>query len=102
MRKKLKATNWAVFIAALCIAAPAHAQNPPPTPEPRELIYCADQMTHEERETYRAKMSAARTAEEKNMLREAHRQTMQERARQSGNSESCEPQRLRQREGWKR
>lgn len=99
MRINLKVTNGAVFIAALWMAAPAHAQNPPPAPEPRELIYCADQMTHEEREAYRAKMRAARTAEEKEAARQAHRREMQERARQRGGNAQCEPVRLRLRGG---
>lgn len=92
-------TTWAVFAAALCFAAPAHAQNPPPAPEQRELIYCADRMTHEEREAYRAKMRAARTMEEKEALRQAHRQEMQSRAQQRGGGVQCEPVRLRLRGG---
>jgi hypothetical protein len=85
--------------AALWMAASAHAQSTPPPPEPRELIYCADQMTHEEREAYRAKMRAARTAEEKEAVRQAHRQEMQSRVQQRGGGAQCEPVRLRLRGG---
>jgi len=99
MGKPLGTTTCAVLAAALWMAAPAHAQNPPPAPEPRELIYCADQMTHEEREAYRAKMRAARTMEEKEALRQAHRQEMQSRAQQRGVDVQCEPVRLRLRGG---
>lgn len=98
MGKPLGTTICAVLAAALWMA-PAHAQNPPPAPEPRELIYCADQMTHEEREAYRSKMRAARTAEEKEALRQAHRQEMQGRVQQRGGGAQCEPVRLRLREG---
>lgn len=56
------------------------AQPAAPSVEPRELIYCADRMTHEERESYRAKMRAARTLEERQAIRSAHRAEMQGRA----------------------
>jgi len=66
------------------VAAPAN-------PVQRELIYCADQMSHEEREAYRVKMQAARTLEAKEALRTAHRIEMQERARAAGREGQCEP-----------
>jgi uncharacterized membrane protein len=50
----------------------------------RELIYCADRMSHEEREAYRATMRAARTPEEKQALRAAHQAEMQARAAAKG------------------
>ncbi len=96
MRKNLRA-SWAVFSAALCLAFPAHSQNPPATIGQRELIYCADLMTHEEREAYREKMRAARTDEEKAAVRQTHRQEMQVRAKQRGAEAQCESLRLRQR-----
>ena len=87
-------------------AAPVYSQSSVASPqgatEQRELIYCADKMTHEEREAYRARMRAARTSEEKAALRQAHQQEMQARARQSGgDAEQCLPlrQRLRLRGG---
>lgn len=96
---------WGVLAIALCVVAvPAHAQSdgeqPQGASEKRELIYCADLMTHEEREAYRAKMRAARTHEEKMTLRRAHQQEMQARARQRGSdAEQCIPLRQRQRGG---
>ena len=79
--------------ALLATASPAFAQpvTPPANPVPRELIYCADQISHEEREAYRAKMQAARTLEAKEALRNAHRREMQERARAAGREGQCEP-----------
>jgi len=64
----------------------------------RELIYCADLMTHAEREAYRAQMRAARTPEEKAAVRQAHHDEMQARARERGlDPVECEPQRQRER-----
>lgn len=79
-------------------AAPALAQGPH-GPGGRELIYCADLMSHEEREAYRAKMRAAPTEQEKAALREAHKRDMQARATARGNAALCEPVRLRWRGG---
>jgi hypothetical protein len=75
-------------MAAQAVAQPATA---PANPDQRELIYCAGQMSHEEREAYRAKMQAARTPEAKQALRAAHRSEMQERARAAGREGPCEP-----------
>lgn len=87
--------SWAVFATMLCMAFPAHSQNPPASTGQRELIYCADKMTHEEREAYRASMRAARTLEEKAALRQAHQLEMQSRPRPRGGEGPCEPLRLR-------
>lgn len=86
----------AMLLAMLYGVAPLHAQEP--QGEPRELIYCADQMTHEEREAYRAKIRAAHSIEGKAAVRQAHQQEMQARTKQSGKDGACEPPRLRQRE----
>lgn len=96
MRKGMRVI-WGVLAVALW-AAPVYSRNAssPGTTEPRELIYCADQMTHEEREAYRVQMRAARTREEKTALRQSHQQEMQSRARQRGlDANQCEPLRLR-------
>lgn len=96
---------WGVLAITLwAVSAPAQAQSageqPQGVAEQRELIYCADKMTHEEREAYRASMRAARTHEEKAALRQAHQQEMQARARQSGgDAEQCLPLRQRVRGG---
>lgn len=62
-------------LSALAVAQPA---NPPA--ETRELIYCADRMAPEEREAYRTRMRAARTLEERQAIRAAHRSELQARA----------------------
>lgn len=102
MRKMTQAL-WGIMALTLW-AAPVHSQSretpPPGATEQRELIYCADQMTHEEREAYRTQMRAARTQEEKTALRQSHRQEMQSRARQRGlDVTRCEPLRQRLRGG---
>lgn len=83
MRTNLR---WLAALLALLPAAAAIAAEPPPAPpvEKRELIFCADRMSHEEREAYRARMRAARTLEEKESLRAAHRAEMQARATAQG------------------
>jgi hypothetical protein len=85
---------------AACWLLPAAAQPPGPAPaaEPRELIYCADLMTPEEREAYRVSMRAARGPQERAALRQTHRDRMHARARESGvDVLQCEPQHQRQR-----
>jgi hypothetical protein len=83
------------LLPLVLLATPLSAFAQPATtsanPVQRELIYCADQISHEEREAYRAKMQAARTLEAKEALRNAHRREMQERARAAGREGQCEP-----------
>jgi uncharacterized membrane protein len=84
--------QWLAMGLALLsgLSGMATAQQATTPTEKRELIYCAGRMTHAEREAYRAKMRAARTFEEKEALRAAHRAEMQARAAaQAG--EPCEP-----------
>ena len=101
--KKITEVMWSVLaITLFVVSAPVRAQSAGEpsqnATEQRELIYCADKMTHEEREAYRASMRAARTHEEKAALRQVHQQEMQTRARQGGgDAEQCIP--LRQRGG---
>ncbi len=80
-------------LTLLATALPGFAQQAtaPATPVQRELIYCADQISHEEREAHRARMQAARTPEAKDAVRTAHRREMQERARAAGREGQCEP-----------
>lgn len=97
---KLYNTLFGMVLAILCslptwagdkeqVASPANVQ--------RELIYCADYMTHAERETYRAQMRAARTPDEKAAVRQAHQEEMRARLREQGiDAIECEP--LHQRE----
>lgn len=86
----MKFKSVSLLVPFLALSALAIAQPASPPAEPRELIYCADRMTHEEREAYRAKMRAARTLDEKQAIRAAHRAEMQGRAAgQTG--VTCEP-----------
>ncbi|MCK9386779.1 MAG: hypothetical protein M0Q22_00090 [Sulfuritalea sp.] len=78
-------------LVLLTMASPAFAQPAPANPVQRELIYCAGQMSHEEREAYRAKMQATRSADEKAALRASHQAEMQQRARAAGLAGQCEP-----------
>lgn len=96
----MKNVLW-LAVAGLLAMSAAQAQEPPGGDgvQARELIYCADLMSHEEREAYRASMRAARTPEEKAALRDAHRQKMQQRASQRGSEVQCEPLQLRERRG---
>jgi hypothetical protein len=82
-----------LLLALTVIATQAAAQQAtaPANPVQRELIYCAGQISHEEREAYRVKMQAARTPEAKEALRTTHRRDMQERARAAGREGQCEP-----------
>ena len=89
-----------LVLAAFC-SVPASAKDSEPSPssaEPqRELIYCADLMTSEEREAYRELMRAARTPQEQSELRAAHQEQMHARARELGlDPVECEPLRMRE------
>ena len=98
---RLFSAIFGMAIATLC-SLPAWAadkeQVSSPASQQRELIYCADLMTHEEREAYRERMRAARTQQEKAAVRQAHQDEMRARARERGMDPiECEPQRQRER-----
>lgn len=87
-----------VTLCSLPALAAENAQVPSPDDQQRELIFCADYMTHEEREAYRARMRAAHTPEEKAAVRQAHQDEMQARLRARGiDPIECKPQRYRER-----
>ena len=98
---RLLSAIFGMAVVALCslpVSAADKEQVSSPDEQQRELIYCADLMTHEEREAYRASMRTARTPEEKAAVRRAHHETMQARARERGiDPIECEPQRQRER-----
>jgi len=98
---RLFSAMFGMAVATLCslpVSATDREQVSSPDNQQRELIYCADLMTHEEREAYRASMRAARTQEEKAAVRQAHQDEMQARARERGlDPIECEPQRVRER-----
>lgn len=90
---------WVAVLLALAPTASAVAAEPQVPPvEKRELIFCAERMTHEEREAYRTRMRDARTVEEKEAVRLAHQAQMQARAAAPG-GQSCEPYGRAWREG---
>ena len=98
---RLYSTIFGLALTALC-SLPASAEDtkqpPSSTEQSRELIYCADLMTHEERVAYRENMRAARTPQERAAVRRAHQDEMQTRARERGlDTMECEPQRQRER-----
>lgn len=86
----MKSKSVSLLVPFLTLSALAFAQPVLPV-EPRELIYCADRMTHEERAAYRAKMRAARTLEERQAIRAAHRAEMQARAAAGQPGVTCDP-----------
>ena len=98
---KLLSAMFAIVVATLC-SLPAWAadkeQISSSANQQRELIYCADLMTHAEREAYRAQMRAARTPEEKAAVRQAHHNAMQARLKERGiDPIECEPAHQRER-----
>lgn len=98
---KLYNALFGVVVAILC-SWPAWAadkeQVSSPANSQRELIYCADYMTHEEREAYRAQMRAARTSQEKAAIRQAHQEEMRAKLRERGiDPMECEPEQVRKR-----
>lgn len=85
-----KSIQVVALVLAGLMATAASAQPAPAPALQRELIYCADRMTHEEREAYRAKMRAARTLDEKARIRADHQAEMQSRAASQGTAGQCE------------
>ena len=99
----VKLYNGLIGIAFVILCSlPVWAADKEPVSSPqklqRELIYCADLMTHEEREAYRARMRAAGTQEEKAAVRQSHQEAMRARAHERGlDPLECEPQQVRER-----
>lgn len=60
------------------------AEEAPVQKQAQEQIYGSQLMTAQERKAYRAKMRTARTAEERERIREEHHKAMQVRAREKG------------------
>ena len=95
----------AIVLLASMTASVADKEKPTASAEQtRKLIYCADLMTHEEREAYRTRMRAAQSPQQRAELRQAHREAMRSRARERDmDPKVCEPMqirlRLRQRGG---
>jgi len=85
-----------VMLLGSTASASDEEQKATPKEQKRRLIYCADLMTHEERESYREHMRAAVSPDERAKLRKAHHKEMRDRARKSGKDpQVCEPGRYR-------
>ncbi|MBZ0160665.1 MAG: hypothetical protein K8G79_11105 [bacterium] len=86
-----------VLTAALALSAGlALAADPEPAKEQaqtqkQEQVYGSQLMTPQERAEYRAKMRAAKTAEEREGIRKEHHKLMQERAKARGVTLPDEP-----------
>lgn len=82
-------TRFAITLLAAAIAAPgtaAFAQQPvvPPASSAPQAVRPADLLTAQERQTFRSQMEAAKTAEERRKVREAHRAMLEQRAKERG------------------
>ncbi len=87
-----------VTLSGLPALAADTDKSPSETRQKRDLIYCADLMTHEERVAYRERMRAARTPQEKAEIRQAHQKEMRARAIERNlDPMECEPQHHRER-----
>ena len=80
---------YALATALSLSAGLAFADGPTPTQEKaqaqkQEQIYGSQLMTQQERNEYRAKMRAAKTAEEREQVRKEHHEGMKERAKARG------------------
>jgi hypothetical protein len=73
--------RWILLAAWSALAL---AQQAPPRPEPRELIYGAELMTPQEREHYRKDMAGAKEEQARAGVRAQHRTRLRERARTRG------------------
>jgi len=94
---KQKIVILCTLIGALSLPAGyAMAADPQPAQEmagtqTQEQVYGSQLMTIDERNEYQAKMRAAKTAEERELLRTQHHQSMQERAKARGVTLPDEP-----------
>lgn len=82
-----------IYVAALASGTVSAQSVETPAVEPkREIIFCADLMSHEEREAYRRRMASTTDAEQRAKLRASHQADMQARARQQGGEALCRQQ----------
>ncbi len=80
MLKRTFTLTTAVLALAMGLALAAE----PPAQAPQEQVYGSQLMTRQDRIEYRAKMRAAKTAEDKAQIRAEHHERMKERAHQQG------------------
>lgn len=83
MRHVRKLTAAAVAAALMALAIPAHAAEEAPKPK-SEPIYGYRMMTDQERNEFRERMRNAKSAEERQAIRDEHHKAMQARAKERG------------------
>ena len=83
--KSTKLILTAIALAMGLTAAAGYGAETAPTPAPKkEVIYGSQLMTTQERADFRARMRAAKSAEERERIRLEHHKAMQERAQAQG------------------
>jgi hypothetical protein len=91
----MNARNGLIWIAgAMLVAAGAAAQQPAPQPAQKQeratttqqtqKMYGYDVLTEQERHAYRTQMNAAKTEQERERIRNEHRELVQRRAKEQG------------------
>lgn len=80
----MKVLSSLAFGISVAVAATVIAAAPAPTTAFAQQIYGSQLMTAQERSAYRDRMRNARTAEERERIRNEHHKLMQERAKQRG------------------
>ncbi|MGC2458439.1 MAG: hypothetical protein WA435_10630 [Gallionellaceae bacterium] len=82
----------ALFLSTGFALAADQAPDKEKTPEKKQVqVYGSQLMTQQERAEYRAKMRAAKTAEEREQIRKEHHEAMKERAKARGVTLPDEP-----------
>jgi hypothetical protein len=76
--------TFTLTTAALALAMGLALAAEPAAQAPKEQVYGSQLMTRQDRIEYRAKVRAAKTAEEKTQIRAEHHERMKERAHQQG------------------
>ena len=87
MKRSLMASTLVAVLslsAGLALAADPEPAKEQAQPQKQEQIYGSQLMTPQERSEHRAKMRAAKTAEEQEQIRKEHHKLMQERAKERG------------------
>ena len=74
----------ALFATAAPVANATDKTRDQGRPQAQDRVYGSQLMTRQERNEYGALMNAARTGKERDQIRQAHQEQMQERAKQRG------------------
>lgn len=91
MKRLIYGILFGLLLPGVALAATAEEKKPAPTKkqeqtksQDQEVIYGRQLMTQKEMNEYRAKMRAAKTADEREKLRKAHHDKMAARAKERG------------------